>query len=59
MTLKEWISEQNITIAEAAERIGISRMSVYSYIRGSRLPRHKAMRKIARATGGKVQPNDY
>ena len=65
MTLKEYLSEENITQTEFIKRIQRSTGNVMpqgtlaKYIIGTRIPRKKEMNIIFQATEGKVQPNDF
>lgn len=58
MQLREYLSDQKISIPAFAEAIGVTVQAVHRYVSGERAPRHEVMERIAAETGGKVQPND-
>lgn len=58
MQLREFLSDEKITIPAFAETIGVSVQAVHRYVSGERVPRHEVMERITAATHGKVQPND-
>lgn len=43
---REWAKANNITAAEIAERIGVSKYTVYAYFRGERLPNRTTERRM-------------
>lgn len=59
MTLKEYLTRQQITEGAFAERIGCSREAVRRYCAGERIPEAKTMRAIALQTGCNVTANDF
>jgi transcriptional regulator with XRE-family HTH domain len=59
MNLRSHLDKQKTSPAAFAEAIGVSVTALYRYIDGSRLPRRDVMARIAAATGGAVQPNDF
>lgn len=59
MTLTEYLTENDMTLAEFASRIGVDPVTVYRYTAGDRFPRRTVMVRIFRETGGKVTPNDW
>lgn len=48
---QQWCADNGLTAGEVAERIGISRRTVYSYFSGERLPSRKTMRKMEKELG--------
>ena len=58
MQLKDWRQAQGLTLAQLAERIGVSEVSASRYERG-RMPRAAILQKIKNFTEGKVLPDDW
>ncbi len=48
-----------LTLAQLAERVGVTKISLSRYERGERIPTREIMQKIVEATVGAVQPNDF
>jgi transcriptional regulator with XRE-family HTH domain len=59
MTLKEWLSEHDVAVAEFAARIGRTAEAVRRYASGERIPDKSTMPLIADATSGAVTANDF
>jgi transcriptional regulator with XRE-family HTH domain len=59
MTLSDYLAREEQSIGAFAARLGVSHETVRRYVRGVRAPDLETMRKIARLTRGKVQPNDW
>ena len=60
MQLLDWIRENGLTYAAAAERLGFKDPTTSRrYALGLQIPRPEMMRRIAEATGGAVQANDF
>lgn len=60
MDLKHYMSEHRLDDEQMAALIGgVSAHGVSKWRRGVRIPRPDEMAKIARATKGAVQPNDF
>ena len=59
MTLTEYLTEQNMTCAAFAEKIGVTTTAAWRYAHGERIPRPAIMRRIAEATGGAVTAQDF
>lgn len=59
MKLINYLSEQKMSDGDFASLVGVSSHGVRKWKYGERIPRADQMRKIAEATGGKVQPNDF
>ncbi len=59
MQLRAYLTDQAISIAEFAERIGVSVQAVHRYLDGERIPQRDVMERIHAVTKGKVQPNDF
>lgn len=62
--LKTWLAENNTTMSAFGRRIGTSAENVRRYClhpghRDHRRPREASMTRIAKETGGAVQPNDF
>ena len=58
MQLREYLSEQKISLPAFDEAIGVTVQAVHRYVSGERIPRHDVMARIAAETRGRVQPND-
>lgn len=59
MTLPEFLAAANLSHAEFAGRIGVTREAVRLWATGARTPRPVAMAQIMRATEGHVTANDF
>lgn len=60
MHLNDWLSNKtDLTNAEFAEAIGVSRQALWRYRLGERIPRPDVLTKIKRATKGAVTANDF
>jgi predicted transcriptional regulator len=59
MKLAAWLSENSITQAAFAEKIGSSQPQVARFAVGSRIPNRDTMRRIVAATEGAVGPTDF
>ncbi len=60
MQLSQYLRENELTLREFAKQTGAANASVVAkWVTGGRVPRSKFMEAIVRATGGKVQPNDF
>jgi transcriptional regulator with XRE-family HTH domain len=54
MKLSDWLESRNITAAELARRLGVSRSTISKIIKGDRLPSVKLIQDIQKQTGGRV-----
>lgn len=59
MTLKDWLSEQNVEPSAFAERIGRTTEAVRRYVNGARIPDRATMPLIVSETQGSVTANDF
>ena len=59
MTLKDWLSREDMTPPQFAERIGRSAEAVRRYVAGERIPDRETMPVIVEQTAGEVTPNDF
>jgi transcriptional regulator with XRE-family HTH domain len=59
MTLQDWLSSQEVSDADFADRIGVTRQALYRYKTGQRMPRIGILRKIISETSGKVRAQDF
>lgn len=59
MKLKSYLEQNKIDHAEFAEAVGSSVSGVRKWLSGERVPRPKAMTKIAESTGGEVTAADF
>lgn len=54
MTLKDWLRRSNLSCAAFASEVGVSRASVYRWLRGARVPHPRLALRIAAYTDGHV-----
>ncbi len=59
MRLRQYLTDNGISLPAFAEMIGVSIQAVHRYARGERIPTADVMRQIKVVTGGKVTPNDF
>lgn len=59
MTLSEFLAASNLSHADFASRVGVTKEAVRLWAVGARTPRPAAMLLIARATDGRVTANDF
>lgn len=60
MELKKYVSNEETSYAELASKVGsISSVSIYRYAVGLRKPSHEIVKRIIKATGGKVTAKDF
>lgn len=59
MRLSDWLSGACLSDAVFADRIGVSRQALWRYKAGERMPRPKIVRRIEKATRGKVTSADF
>ncbi|CAO4179026.1 helix-turn-helix domain-containing protein [Methylorubrum populi] len=59
MKLADYLSEAEIRPAAFAERIGVTRQTLWRYVSGDRRPEWDVLERIQAATGGHVTPNDF
>ena len=59
MTLSEWMTENGLDDAAAAERFGINRTTVLRLRKGEQMPSHDTVRRVFEATDGQVSPNTW
>ena len=59
MTLKDWLSEKEITVPEFARTIEVPSSTLYRIIKDNRSGTHAITEKIIVATDGAVLPNDF
>jgi glutamine synthetase len=59
MKLSDYIRTNELTAAELARRLGVSRQNVSRWARGDVIPRPDEMKRIIEATAGAVTPNDF
>ena len=59
MKLKDYLSQNDISVETFAESIGVTRFAIYKWTAGVRVPRREVIEKIADVTGGSVTPNDF
>ena len=59
MTLDEWLKSTSTKEAPFGERVGVSQQTINRYRKGTAFPGPGVMPEIVKATGGKVQPEDF
>ncbi|MCJ2104725.1 transcriptional regulator [Methylobacterium sp. E-041] len=59
MRLADYLAAQEIKDAVFAERIGVSRQTLWRYKSGDRRPEWDVLERIAQETHGEVTPNDF
>lgn len=59
MKLATYLAAQEVKDAVFAERIGVTRMTLWRYKSGDRRPEWDVLERIVQATGGQVTPNDF
>lgn len=59
MTLAEFLSEADIKPTAFAERIGVTRQTLWRYMSGERRPEWDVLERIQTETSGQVTPNDF
>ncbi|GAB6970026.1 hypothetical protein JCM16408A_07740 [Methylobacterium phyllosphaerae] len=59
MKLSAYLGEHAISDSAFAERIGVTRQSLWRYKSGERRPDWDVLERIAQETAGHVTPNDF
>lgn len=59
MKFSQFMKERSLTVSDMAVLIGVSEGAVSRYASGQRTPEHDVMIRIAKATEGAVEPNDF
>jgi transcriptional regulator with XRE-family HTH domain len=59
MTLKEWMSDNGLTDAEMARKLGVSQASVSRYRASRRVPEPIVMKRIEEVTNRAVTASDF
>ena len=59
MTINQYIAQEEISLSQLADRVGVSRAAMSRYAKGQRIPKPPIMSKISVATGGLVTPADF
>jgi DNA-binding transcriptional regulator YdaS (Cro superfamily) len=59
MTLSEYLARTNTTPTAFARKLGVAHTTVIRWVSGETSPPLAQMGRIAQATGGAVQPNDF
>ena len=59
MHLKDYLDETGMTPTAFARQIEASHVAVLRWIKHTRVPNAKMMRRIIQHTNGKVLPNDF
>lgn len=59
MKLRAWRRANNLTVREAADRLGVTFHTIYRYEQGKVVPPPDKMRQIIALSGGAVTPDDF
>jgi transcriptional regulator with XRE-family HTH domain len=59
MKLDKWIEKTGVRPSDLADELRVSRMALWRYRQGERIPSPEIMRRLMRRTQGEVQPNDF
>lgn len=59
MKLADWLKQHDVTQAQFADDIGVSKGAVSGYCNGAGWPEKKTAEKIFARTDGAVTPNDF
>jgi transcriptional regulator with XRE-family HTH domain len=59
MRLDVYLSLHDLSVAEFAKSVGMTRQGVHLLVRGKRRPRLETLQKIAAVTSGKVGVQDF
>lgn len=57
--LKDWLNENNKTVADMAKDLGLRHCVVRTWVEGVHIPNGRSMSKVVEYTNGEVQPNDF
>jgi len=58
MTLRKYLSDNKLTMADFSIMLGVTRQAVYNYVNNKRTPKAKLAQKIIKLTDGKVRMKD-
>lgn len=59
MNLTEWRKQNDLTMTEAAKRLGVSQATISRLESGKHWPDRATIQKIIKRTKGGVTPNDF
>jgi transcriptional regulator with XRE-family HTH domain len=59
MTLAAWIAAKKVPDNVFARQIGVSRVTLFRFKTGRRIPDRQTMERIVIATNGAVTPNEF
>ncbi len=59
MKLADYLSRSEIKPSAFAERLGVTRQTLWRYMSGDRRPEWDVLERICAETGGQVTPNDF
>ncbi len=59
MRLKEWLTNNDVSIKEFALRLDVKYETVRRYVEGERIPNRESMRQIMALTNWAVTANDF
>jgi transcriptional regulator with XRE-family HTH domain len=59
MKITDWLTQNKISDADFAERIGVTRQALWRYKAGDRIPKVRILERIQHETCGEVRPADF
>lgn len=59
MTLREYLTEKNLTYAEFGKKLGVSGNTIARYVNGLRKPSFAIMQKIIKTTKNKINHESF
>lgn len=59
MHLRDWLNWKNMSPLDFARLTGFEPATIRTWVKGNRVPRYSAGRRIAKVTEGAVMPNDF
>jgi len=54
MDLREYLFQSNLTVAELARKLGVTRVYLHYCLKGSRIPSKELLTKISELTNGQI-----
>jgi hypothetical protein len=58
-TLAKYLTQNGLTVAAFARRLGLPKMTVHRHAKGEAIPRPATMEMYRKATNGQVTPADF
>lgn len=59
MKLDAWIKKHNVRPVDLASELQVTRMALWRYRKGGRIPIPEVMKRVVRRTQGAVKPDDF